>query len=308
MGSRMSRMFALRSLLKSRPYSVLSIVIILVASCLAYMLKIIEGPVYNILPDSKVNYNNYSSFENCIWTVLVTMTTVGYGDFYPNTNLGRLILISTAIIGTILISLAVIMLQEGFTMNPIEDNAYRFYERIKAKELIQKKGAQYFKSTFQFLSHKNKFLSFVKTGCKDEIEYTRLKKNLTQYLYNRIKASKSFKNEFHYFRTRYEPFTCMDLIKEKMNDLSHRVKCFYQTENDIWEFLETLKRENRIEKDKTNELKLKEDLLTIREKMLMEKEKRLKDMEKDLERMKSNQTNSETRYSGIEAENTYLNY
>ena len=38
------------------------------------------------------------------------MTTVGYGDYYPKTNLGRLLCVISSIIGTILMSFIVVAL------------------------------------------------------------------------------------------------------------------------------------------------------------------------------------------------------
>jgi hypothetical protein len=122
---------------------------------------------------------------------------VGYGDYFPNTNYGRLILLTTAFIGTILISIIVVALQTQLLMNFNENNAFNFFERIKEKAHIQRKSAMYFKSTFQFLRNRNKLFKYIKEGgSTDNPNYQQLKDNIVYQLYQRIKANKQFKQKF----------------------------------------------------------------------------------------------------------------
>lgn len=199
MGVKLSRIFAIRCLLKTRPYLFLSCLIIFCVFSTSYILKIIEGPFFDGSKEKR--FNNYTTIENCIWTVLVTMTTVGYGDLYPSSNYGRFLLLFSAVVGTILISLVIITLQQQFQFNPTEDNAYRFYERIKTKADIQRKGAICFKNTFQFLRSRSKFTNYLKSNqnsknAKNTSEYYNLKNNVKDAAYNRIKSNKDFKREF----------------------------------------------------------------------------------------------------------------
>jgi hypothetical protein len=79
MGTRLSRIFAIRCLLIKKPYTCLIIVILLCAFCLSYVLKVIEGPATISLKSSKSSDDSavvdFSYFENCFWVVMVTMTT-----------------------------------------------------------------------------------------------------------------------------------------------------------------------------------------------------------------------------------------
>jgi len=47
---------------------------------------------------------------NSMWCVIITMATVGYGDFVPQTFLGRIIAVLACIWGNFLISLMFISL------------------------------------------------------------------------------------------------------------------------------------------------------------------------------------------------------
>ena len=52
--------------------------------------------------DSSIDFTTYI---NSFWFVGATMTTIGYGDFYPNTSMGRVIAYSIYLCGLFLISI-----------------------------------------------------------------------------------------------------------------------------------------------------------------------------------------------------------
>jgi hypothetical protein len=53
-----------------------------------------------------------------MWCTIITMATVGYGDFYPETHIGRVIAILACIWGNFLISLMVVSLTISSEFNP----------------------------------------------------------------------------------------------------------------------------------------------------------------------------------------------
>lgn len=50
------------------------------------------------------NYQNFN-FYNSMWCVVISMTTVGFGDFYPVTIYGRLIIMIAVFFGVLVLAL-----------------------------------------------------------------------------------------------------------------------------------------------------------------------------------------------------------
>lgn len=84
----------------------------------ALLLRVYERTV----PGTSLEY-----FWNCIWLIFVTQTTVGYGDMYPQTHLGRGFIMSICMLGTFLISYFVISTAKVTECESEESNFIKFY-------------------------------------------------------------------------------------------------------------------------------------------------------------------------------------
>lgn len=94
--------------LRSRPFKVLVCAIIFFSVQAAYIIRSSE---YTYASDTQ-SAQNYNYFVNPLWLVYVTMTTVGYGDYYPRTHMGRVTAVAVCFLGMVSISLLVIFLQD----------------------------------------------------------------------------------------------------------------------------------------------------------------------------------------------------
>ena len=67
------------------------------------------------LVEGGVQEEQFGSIPRCLWWSVVTVTTVGYGDTYPITALGKLVAALTAICGIAVIAIPIGIISAGFT-------------------------------------------------------------------------------------------------------------------------------------------------------------------------------------------------
>lgn len=84
---------------------------------------------------------DFESLENSIWAVWITMTTVGYGDFFPKTLYGRILIIIVAIWGIFIVSMMVVTLSNFLSLDNSEKRALVVLNRLKLRKEIEEKAA-----------------------------------------------------------------------------------------------------------------------------------------------------------------------
>ena len=89
------------------------------------------------------------SFENAIWLTIITMTTVGYGDFYPRTLIGRIVDTLLVVWGVFIVSLMVVLLTNTLNMDSSEERALIVLNRLEAKKVLKEKSANLIATTFR---------------------------------------------------------------------------------------------------------------------------------------------------------------
>ncbi len=129
LGIEISIGFALKSIFISYPYFLIVYTILVFVFVYTFTIRIIEGPVSKLLKDNI----DYTIPQNCLWNVIVTMTTVGYGDYSPRSTLGRFVMVSSSIVGTMLISFMVVALQNYFKFNENELKVTMTLKRLQMK-------------------------------------------------------------------------------------------------------------------------------------------------------------------------------
>jgi len=104
--------FAFKCLMKSDPGITVAGTLGASVGFFAFVLRVFELPYYDALGQV-----NFRSFFDAIWCVIITMTTVGYGDEYPATTGGQWVIIVTSLWGTFLISLLILSVADIFALD-----------------------------------------------------------------------------------------------------------------------------------------------------------------------------------------------
>ena len=73
---------------------------------------------------------------------MITMMTVGFGDYYPRTHLGRAICIVACFWGVIIVSMMVVTLTNATTLSQKETRAYGILYRLHLKTQIENEAAK----------------------------------------------------------------------------------------------------------------------------------------------------------------------
>ena len=207
MGRHLDLSFSLRALFIERTPIMLVYCSLIICTMLSYMLKILNQPL-----DIK-RTNNFKNFGNCFWYVAVTMTTVGYGDIYPDTTYERIIGYCIAISGTVVVALIVSFFTEQITLGTSEKNSLEFVERVNGKEELMDASVTYFKMNMLYLLNKKK----MENGTMPQSEVN--KNRLIKLLKDKMEAKKKFKSLFHQFHIHYKMEDDVDKIKKKIDNL-----------------------------------------------------------------------------------------
>jgi len=119
---------------------------------MSYVIRISELP-YSRLPNADLKYR-MENFGNAIYLVVMTITTVGYGDLVPYTLAGKIIAMIASLWGSLLMSLLVVTQMSIFELN---DNQKKALTHIN----MSKSAADTINQSIRFYLAKKRF--FIET-------------------------------------------------------------------------------------------------------------------------------------------------
>lgn len=129
--------FLIKSELKYRPYTMISVCITVILVILGFAVRSYERTYSFNREEGSFDYDGY---VNVFWLMIVTMTTVGYGDGYPSTHPGRLLSFIACIFGTVLVSLMVVSLTNTTELSQGQQKVYNELLKEVSKKEAKKKG------------------------------------------------------------------------------------------------------------------------------------------------------------------------
>ena len=166
---RPSTSLVLRSLLVLRPYRFSVFIIGTVFSFVTYMVYLSErltglGPLWDrnaaevlgVIPgadataDLSPGEEYQLSLSNAAWLVVATVTTVGYGDAIPSTQLSRFIAGLGALFGILFSSLMVAVISNKLSLNSNEEKFLHFLRRHDAYQKYRHSAATLIKKRIAF--------------------------------------------------------------------------------------------------------------------------------------------------------------
>lgn len=221
--------FGIKAELKERPFTMVGILMLFSILIFGYALRNVElGFMQYIDP---IYFQDWSITWNGFWCIMITIFTVGYGDFYPQTILGRVITVVACLWGTFLISLIVVSLTISVEFTPQEQKAYdeikkgEFRDELKRKALI-------------FIQYAVKLSNFPERKEDQKEKQQDYKKTLNNYNYNLHSFRMTRKNKLSQ-EQEMAPNTILNKIDENICEEMEELIC--ASNNQVNALLEYLK-------------------------------------------------------------------
>jgi hypothetical protein len=108
-GVHIDRLFAIKCLLVDYPFQLIGFFLVSTSLVLAYLVRIVEY-TDELALDGDHKWTDFKYMGDALYYVYITYLTVGYGDYYPKTNLGRVFGITAALMGSYLNAVFIIAL------------------------------------------------------------------------------------------------------------------------------------------------------------------------------------------------------
>ena len=167
----------------------------------------------------------FDSYWTSIWCVVITMTTVGYGDVFAVSPMGRIVSIINALWGAFIISLLVASIGTIFELS--EGQKYAVSEITNTKEAANSLRAaiKYFNSNRRYQKKRDKIDASTKNDeeKKEEkdcaVEPVKVYKNMMEKNVEKFRFQRKQNDDFGLTPKRDPQELDIEVIKEQMLDM-----------------------------------------------------------------------------------------
>ncbi len=198
--------FAFKAIQKERPFITLLVIFLLTVVCFGFSLRNFELHYWETQPKLEQNWRYH---WNAMWCIFVSMTTVGYGDFYPKTHLGRVVTIAACLVGMYCVSMMMVFMTKESYLTDSELKAYNLITRIKLRKDIKNLQSRMIFHAIRKYNIKER------QGTMSPIDYDRQSSNEKRCivsLIDRMRVKNRMISTFDYIPT-----------KEQLYDISERI-------------------------------------------------------------------------------------
>ena len=141
------------------------------------------------------------------------MTTAGYGDMYPQTGLGKIIIVFVSLLGSIVVSLLTVSLQDLFGFAFYEENSFNSkHNNIINNSINEKAGKLFLRSMMYHVALKKAKNKNMKN--KDRKKYYKLSQ---EFLDDKKDSEKVFQETIQFNRNTYQILSESELLGQRLD-------------------------------------------------------------------------------------------
>jgi hypothetical protein len=234
LGVEFNMFFSVRCIYVKWPLLSILVVTIIFGLSLAVLFQVTEGSIEGEI--------DLIEFWDSLWVVFIIITTVGYGDIYALSNLGRLSMILIAIIGNVLVSLIIMSLEQAVKLSTYEIKAFELVSRLTERERIQHTTREYVFNSMSYSVEKTKILdkfndlknlkqTLGRIG-DDPIKQKQInnmnyeiknkKENLMRLLNKKFNQNQDLKVQYRKFANDFVPHSLEEMVRKRLKYIGER--------------------------------------------------------------------------------------
>ena len=135
-GVNRSTFYGLKCVFHVSPLKFLFICLFISIPVFSFVIRVSEYPLSYL-----VEKNGFHKYPNCFWWTVVTMTTIGYGDYFPRTPIGRIVTFLLSIWGVIIVSSMVVVLSTYVTPSNVERKAFYMIKKLGIRSRLKENSS-----------------------------------------------------------------------------------------------------------------------------------------------------------------------
>lgn len=125
--------FVIRNILHDQPLVTIGSISAILVFATSYQLAFCERGAFHAHPNLNPQGHEWTLFD-AVWCTLITMTTVGFGDLFPETIVGRLVLLEAAFLGVVFVAVTTAVVMDMLSLYPYEGRVVEFLLHARAHD------------------------------------------------------------------------------------------------------------------------------------------------------------------------------
>ena len=146
--------FDLKAYHKKYPFYSLVIIFVLIVYIFGNLLRYFEMYYW----EGATQYRQIWNYRwNSFWCVFISMTTVAFGDLFPSTHIGRILIIIATVIGIYFIFMSMTLITQKSILSDTELKAYKLINRLRYRTLLKDVNANIIYHSLKMIQLRKKF-------------------------------------------------------------------------------------------------------------------------------------------------------